>query len=117
MDFDFLIVLVENALRGLKEQKDQYRLYHISQDVQSLQKSIAQICSMLRKGNSVPQMMNSSKMNAPQAHYNEPKPPMAVINMNPKVEEEPPKVIRKQAPLTTQEENIRRALRDYYAKK
>jgi kinesin family protein 3/17 len=31
---------LDNAIKGLKEQKDQYRLYHINQDIQSLQKML-----------------------------------------------------------------------------
>ncbi len=44
----YLIALVDNALKGLKEQKDQYRLYHISQDVQALQKAIVGAITMLK---------------------------------------------------------------------
>ena len=49
----------------------------------------------------------------------ETKAPMTVLNMNgqSKREEDLSKMIKKQAPVNTQEENIRRALRDYYAKK
>lgn len=28
-------------MKGLKEQKDQYRLYHINQDIQALQKMLS----------------------------------------------------------------------------
>eukprot|EP01022_Parablepharisma_sp_SALTPOND_P020695 TRINITY_DN3846_c0_g1_i1.p1 TRINITY_DN3846_c0_g1~~TRINITY_DN3846_c0_g1_i1.p1 ORF type:complete len:725 (+),score=104.86 TRINITY_DN3846_c0_g1_i1:732-2906(+) len=107
--------LAENALRGLKEQKDQYRLYHISQDVQNLQKTIMGVVSMFKYllTHFTYNRRGVKHMPAP----SEPKPPMAVLSMNQKVEDEGPRVFRKQVPLTTQEENIRRALRDYYAKK
>ncbi len=54
------------------------------------------------------------------------KPPMGVLNMNAQKasigeskweDEAGVKIGRKQAPAPTQEENIRRALRDYYANK
>jgi kinesin family protein 3/17 len=43
-----MLGLAENALKGIKEQKDQYRLYHINQDIQTLHKNITGAISMFR---------------------------------------------------------------------
>lgn len=107
-----ILPLAENAISGIKEQKDQYRLYHISQDIQSLQKCIVGTITNLKNNSKLPQVVKMDEGKST-------KLPMSVLNLNGQSQKEDStlKNSKRLPPPITQEDNIRRALREYYAKK